>query len=142
MENSLCSLAGIKSICNKESMLTIQRISYTSRVVIAVVSIGLFWFSFMPFLYSGVWKWTSKLLCILVIFRALKIAFYNSNALILRVSHIVKILNLYIILLCTHLYHTSFQYLSITCNAFIACYIRCKKILVNLEQKNFHTRKI
>ena len=37
---------------------------------------------------------------------------------------IVKILNLYIILLCTHLYHSSFQYLSINCNAFIACYIR------------------
>ena len=33
---------------------------------------------------------------------------------------IVKILNLYIILLCTHLYQTSFQYLSITCNASIA----------------------
>ena len=36
---------------------------------------------------------------------------------------IVKILNLFIILLCTHLYHTSLWYLSITCNAFIACYI-------------------
>ena len=32
---------------------------------------------------------------------------------------IVKILNLYIILLCTHWYHTSFQYLSIP-NCFIA----------------------
>ena len=30
-----------------------------------------------------------------------------------------KILNRYIILLSTHLYHTSFQYLSITCNAFM-----------------------
>ena len=37
---------------------------------------------------------------------------------------IVKILNIYIMLSCTHLYHTSFQYLSSTCNAFIACYIR------------------
>ena len=36
------------------------------------------------------------------------------------------ILNLCIILLRTHLYHTSFWYLSITCNAFIACYIRRK----------------
>ena len=41
--------------------------------------------------------------------------------------HIVKVLNLYIILLCTHLYHTSFQLLSSNCNAFIACYIRHKK---------------
>ena len=38
---------------------------------------------------------------------------------------IVKILNIYIMLSCTHLYHSSFRYLSITCNAFIACYIRC-----------------
>ena len=40
---------------------------------------------------------------------------------------IIKILNLYIIISCTHVYHHSFQYLSITCitcNAFIACYIR------------------
>ena len=44
---------------------------------------------------------------------------------------IVKILNLYIILLCTHLYHSSFQYLSITFNAFIACYIRHKKYSVS-----------
>ena len=42
-------------------------------------------------------------------------------------AHIVKILNLYIILLWTHLYHPSFQYLSISCNAFIACYNRSKK---------------
>ena len=28
---------------------------------------------------------------------------------------------------CIHLYHTSFWYLSITCNAFISCYVRCKK---------------
>ena len=28
-----------------------------------------------------------------------------------------------IMLLCTHLYHTSFQYISITCNVSIACYI-------------------
>ena len=40
---------------------------------------------------------------------------------------IVKILNLDIILLCTHLYHTSFRYLSSACNAFIACYFRYKK---------------
>ena len=45
---------------------------------------------------------------------------------------IVKILNLYIIILWTHLYLSSFQYLSITCscNAFIACYIRRKKYSV------------
>ena len=45
--------------------------------------------------------------------------------------HIVKILNLSIILLCTHLYHTSYQYLSITCNAFNACFIRCKKYVTD-----------
>ena len=32
----------------------------------------------------------------------------------------------------THLYHTFFRYLSITCNAFIACYIRCKKYLIEV----------
>ena len=37
---------------------------------------------------------------------------------------IIKILNLYIILLCTHLYNTYFQFLSSTCNAFVACYNR------------------
>ena len=31
--------------------------------------------------------------------------------------------------LCIHLYHTSFRYLSITCNAYISCYIRCKKYI-------------
>ena len=42
-------------------------------------------------------------------------------------SVIVKILNIYIMLSCTHLYHF-FRYLSITCNAFIACYVipNCK----------------
>ena len=40
---------------------------------------------------------------------------------------IIKILNLYIILLCTHLYNTYFQYLSSTCNAFVACYNRRRK---------------
>ena len=44
---------------------------------------------------------------------------------------IVKILNLYIILVCTHFYHTSFRYLSITSNPFIACYIRHKKYRIN-----------
>ena len=38
--------------------------------------------------------------------------------------NIVKILNIFIMLSCTHLYHSSFRYLSITCNTFIACYIR------------------
>ena len=41
---------------------------------------------------------------------------------------IVKIMSLYIILLCTHLHHTSFQYLSNTCNAFNPCYIRRKNM--------------
>ena len=41
---------------------------------------------------------------------------------------IVKILNIYIIYI-THLYHSSFWYLSITCNA-IACYIRLQKYFV------------
>ena len=49
-------------------------------------------------------------------------------------SPIVKILNLYIILLCTHL-SLFFQYLSITCNAFITCYIRRKKYLIGNYQK-------
>ena len=42
-----------------------------------------------------------------------------------------KKLNAYdnIILLCTHLYHSYFQYLSITWNAFIDCYIRRKKYI-------------
>ena len=39
---------------------------------------------------------------------------------------IVKILNLYIILLYTHLYHSSFQDLSVTYNAFILFYHRNK----------------
>ena len=39
-------------------------------------------------------------------------------------STIIKILNIYIMPLCTHLYHTSFQYLFCTCNGFIAYYIR------------------
>ena len=38
----------------------------------------------------------------------------NNKAGLNFISEIVKILNLYIILLCTHLYHTSFRYLSIT----------------------------
>ena len=38
-----------------------------------------------------------------------------------------------IILLCTHLYLSSFQYLSITCNAFIACYIIRKKYLIGKQ---------
>ena len=42
---------------------------------------------------------------------------------------------LFIIILCTHLYHSSFQYLSITRNAFIACYIRRKKYLIGNYQK-------
>ena len=46
----------------------------------------------------------------------------NKTSLNRTFASIVKILNLYIILLCTNLYHFSFQYLSITCNAFIACY--------------------
>ena len=44
-----------------------------------------------------------------------------------QVDGIVNILNLYVILLCTHCI-TSFWYLSITCNAFIACYIICSGI--------------
>ena len=54
---------------------------------------------------------------------------------------IVKILNLYI------LYHHSFHYLSITCNAFIGCYIRRMKyiflLMYNLEVwKRFLIKKI
>ena len=47
----------------------------------------------------------------------------------------VKILNFYIILLFTDLYHSYFQYLSITCNAFIACYIRRYKYLIGSHKK-------
>ena len=54
------------------------------------------------------------------------------------VQLIVKKYN--IILLCTHLYHTSFLYLSITCNAFIACYIRCKKYLISWKSCFCHSR--
>ena len=50
----------------------------------------------------------------------------------LSAPFIIKILNLFIIILYTHLYHNSFQYLSITWNAFIACYIRCKKYLIGI----------
>ena len=46
---------------------------------------------------------------------------------------IVKILNLYIILLCAQLYH--WRYLLITCNAFIACYIICDIIFINYLQR-------
>ena len=46
-------------------------------------------------------------------------------------KYIVKILNIYIMLSCTHLYHTSFQYLSSPCNACIACYIRRLKYTLN-----------
>ena len=53
---------------------------------------------------------------------------------------IVKILNIYIMLACTHLYHTSFQYLYITCNVFIACYIRHYKYLIGNYQKYFICR--
>ena len=57
---------------------------------------------------------------------------------------IVKILKLYIILLCTHLYHTSFQLLSSNCNAFIACYIRHKKthFLFDWETLNLKVKKM
>ena len=37
--------------------------------------------------------------------------------------------------LCTHFYHTSFRYLTFTCNAFIAGDIRCKKYLIGISQK-------
>ena len=40
---------------------------------------------------------------------------------------IVKKLNIYIMLLCAHFCHSSFWYLSITCNTIIACYIRRQK---------------
>ena len=54
---------------------------------------------------------------------------------------------MYISLLCTHLYHHSFHYLSITCNAFIGCYIRRMKyiflLMYNLEVwKRFLIKKI
>ena len=48
------------------------------------------------------------------------------------IDFIIKILNLYIILLCTHLYQTSFRYLFITCNAFIAI----KSDIRNIVPKN------
>ena len=41
--------------------------------------------------------------------------------------------NFYIILLCTHLCHTSLRYLSITCNALISCYINIRNILFHLS---------
>ena len=52
----------------------------------------------------------------------------HHNFLKIQNNNISRILNIYIILLCTHLYHTSFRYLSITCIACIACHIKCKKI--------------
>ena len=51
----------------------------------------------------------------------------------------VKILNLYIILFFTHLYHTSFQYLPITCNAFIACDIKSKTYLKYFDELNIRS---
>ena len=50
------------------------------------------------------------------------------NVYALCITNIVKILNLYIILLCTHLYHPSFQHLSITRNAFMLVTIVSSKL--------------
>ena len=58
---------------------------------------------------------------------------YRKQNLCENVPFIVKIQNLYIILLCTYLYHTSFRYLSITCNTFIAHDIRHKKYLIGIN---------
>ena len=54
---------------------------------------------------------------------------------------------MYTSLLCTHLYHHSFHYISITCKAFIGCYIRRMKyifpLMYNLELwKRFLIKKI
>ena len=49
-----------------------------------VVPFGLFWVSFMPFLYSGVYYRPSKK----SLFWVLKVAFSNSNTMFLRILHI------------------------------------------------------
>ena len=59
-------------------------------------------------------------------------------------ANIVKILNIYIMLSCTHSYHSSFQYLFITYNAFIAFYNRRYEYLIGITRnkpthRNLHT---
>ena len=71
----------------------------------------------------------------LLLFSSLLLAIYYHYFVSLSNPFFIKILNLYIIILCTHLYRTSFQYLSITCNAFIACYIRCNKYVIGINQE-------
>ena len=52
------------------------------------------------------------------------LAYAKANSLPSLIAFIVEILNLYIILFCSHsvLCITSFRYLSFPCNAFIACF--------------------
>ena len=69
---------------------------------------------------QALWKWSK------VIFIKMLSSLKNYFGWHLHYTTIIKILNLFIIfyvLTC----NTSFRYLSITCNAFIACYIICTK---------------
>ena len=59
-----------------------------SKSLEKVVAIGLFWFYFMPFSYTGVWQQISNTSVFMSFLEALKIAFYYSKALFLRISHI------------------------------------------------------
>ena len=81
--------------------------------------VGPKWEQFWAYQILGVQYWNTPLNSVLGMLSVIQILtviqILSKNDHLFKIS-IVKILNLYIILLCTHLYHF-FRYLSIPCNA-------------------------